>query len=116
MPTVDTQVARRQLERMLAELDQSVSALTPTHSDEDAHATPGDADAGLDVADNDRASALLEIAETQRGYVLEALARIDDGTYGMCVTCGSALPEGRLEARPEAARCLACQAKAESHR
>jgi DnaK suppressor protein len=113
---VDTQEARRRLEALLTELDESVTALTPTHSDDEAHGTPGDADAGLDLADNDRATALLEVAETQRRYVLEALARLDRGTYGLCVSCGDPLPEGRLEAKPEAARCLACQAKQESHR
>jgi RNA polymerase-binding transcription factor len=113
---MDIQEARRQLEAMLAELDQSVAALTPKHSDEEAHGTPGDADAGLDLADNDRATALVEVAEKQRRYVLEALARIENGNYGLCVSCGTPLPEGRLEARPEAARCLACQSKQEAHR
>ena len=43
--------------------------------------------------------------------MLAALARLDDDTYGQCVDCGHEIPEGRLEARPEAARCVACQAK-----
>jgi len=32
-----------------------------------------------------------------------------EGTYGQCVDCGKPVPEGRLEARPEASRCVACQ-------
>jgi DnaK suppressor protein len=112
--TVDTQEARQRLEATLAELDRSVATLTPP-SDEaaDHHGTPGDADAGLDLADTARATALLEVATEQRRHVIEALRRIDDGTYGSCVICGNPLPEGRLEARPEAARCMACQEKTE---
>ena len=116
MHTVDTEhtrQARQRLEEMLAELDRSVATLTPEQSDADHHGTPGDADAGLDLADNARAAALLEVAQEQRRQVREALQRVDAGSYGMCVECGNPLPEGRLEAKPEAARCLACQAKSE---
>jgi DnaK suppressor protein len=28
------------------------------------------------------------------------------GTYGICEVCGEAIPEGRLEARPWATRCV----------
>ena len=37
-----------------------------------------------------------------------ALARIDAGTYGACLHCGSVIPEERLELRPFAGRCVAC--------
>jgi DnaK suppressor protein len=37
-----------------------------------------------------------------------ALARIDAGTYGRCVTCGADIPEERLELRPFAGRCVTC--------
>jgi len=38
-----------------------------------------------------------------------ALDRIDAGTYGRCVHCGSAIPLERLEFRPFAAGCVSCQ-------
>jgi DnaK suppressor protein len=33
--------------------------------------------------------------------------RVVDGTYGSCEVCGEPIPDGRLEARPWATRCLA---------
>ena len=42
-----------------------------------------------------------------------ALKRIDDGTYGTCVGCGSEIPLGRLEAHPTAALCIDCKRRAE---
>jgi DnaK suppressor protein len=39
-----------------------------------------------------------------------ALHRIAEGTYGTCVQCGVAIPTERLEFRPFAAGCVACQA------
>lgn len=39
--------------------------------------------------------------------VRRALQRVQDGTYGVCEVCGTPIPEGRLEARPWATRCVA---------
>ena len=48
--------------------------------------------------------------------VESALARLDRGTYGLCVDCGTALPYVRLDAVPEAARCLHCENERERGR
>ena len=42
-----------------------------------------------------------------------ALARIETGSYGLCTDCGVTIPPARLQASPEAWRCIACQEKAE---
>ena len=39
-----------------------------------------------------------------------ALARIDQGTYGICTVCGVVIAMGRLEARPSTEHCIACAA------
>jgi len=39
-----------------------------------------------------------------------AMDRIADGTYGRCTHCGVDVPIERLEFRPSAAGCVACQA------
>lgn len=38
-----------------------------------------------------------------------ARAAIAAGTYGTCVDCGKPIPEGRLQAIPDAERCVGCQ-------
>ena len=43
---------------------------------------------------------------TMLGDVRRARERVVDGSYGTCEVCGRAIPAGRLEARPWAARCL----------
>jgi DnaK suppressor protein len=43
----------------------------------------------------------------------EALARIDAGTYGICVNCGAQIPPERLEAMPWATLCIDCKRKEE---
>jgi DnaK suppressor protein len=37
-----------------------------------------------------------------------AMAKLDDGTYGMCDVCGETIPAGRLRALPDAGLCLRC--------
>ncbi|WP_448582636.1 TraR/DksA family transcriptional regulator [Thermaurantiacus sp.] len=37
-----------------------------------------------------------------------ALARIADGSYGICTNCGGAIAEARLKALPTAITCIAC--------
>jgi len=42
-----------------------------------------------------------------------AMARLDAGTYGQCLECGSEIASRRLRALPFAARCQACEQRRE---
>jgi DnaK suppressor protein len=42
-----------------------------------------------------------------------ALKRLDDDTYGICVTCDEPIAPARLEALPYALQCIKCATKAE---
>jgi DnaK suppressor protein len=44
-----------------------------------------------------------------------ALAKFEDGSYGLCEECGQPIGASRLLARPEARLCIACQTRAEGH-
>ncbi|GAA1006754.1 dksA/traR C4-type zinc finger family protein [Acrocarpospora pleiomorpha] len=110
---MDDATARMRLESMLEELDRSIGVLT---GDPVAVRERSAADAGSDLTDADRTRAMIDVATRQRTAVLAALKRLDEGGYGRCVDCGKIVPEGRLEARPEAARCVLCQARVERRR
>ena len=45
----------------------------------------------------------------QLALVEDALARIEDGTYGECQMCGENVPVARLKAIPWARYCVSCQ-------
>ena len=45
--------------------------------------------------------------------VEEALLRIKEGTYGLCLDCGNNIGVKRLEARPTAELCIDCKETAE---
>jgi RNA polymerase-binding transcription factor DksA len=51
------------------------------------------------------------LGEAERRHIAEidsALARIEDEQYGTCIECAEPIEGERLEALPEAARCLGC--------
>src|SRR5271166_2912657 len=110
---LNTAAARKRLEEVRDELDRSVAVLGGAHQQHPLVSDyPQDqADAGSNLAETDRAEAILAAAQARRALVLDALRRLDTGSYGLCVDCGDPVPEGRLEAKPEAARCMTCQAK-----
>lgn len=45
--------------------------------------------------------------------IFEAMRRVDQGTYGLCVRCGSAVDIERLRALPESSVCEVCAAFSE---
>ncbi len=49
-----------------------------------------------------------EIQEIHR--IEEALKRISEDTYGVCVRCGADIDPRRLKALPTATRCISCAA------
>ena len=52
----------------------------------------------------------------QLALIDAALARLDDGTFGICVRCGRPIAAERLDALPWAPRCIDCQRLADRER
>jgi DnaK suppressor protein len=114
---VDLQDARQSLEQMLRELDSTTTTLEDEgagDTSELSHIDQHPADTSSELQDADEQNALLENSADQRAQVEAALARIEAGTYGICVDCGQPIADARLEVRPEAARCVADQEKFEA--
>ena len=70
------------------------------------------ADSGQVAAEVGEARSLASSLEDQLAAVQEALDRIDDGTYGLCQSCGQPIGEARLEAMPETRWCISCAGRA----
>jgi DnaK suppressor protein len=66
------------------------------------------ADLGTHTQDQDVALGLLQNERQELRDIDAALQRLDDGTYGHCTACGLKIPPGRLEAMPQAERCVRC--------
>jgi DnaK suppressor protein len=65
--------------------------------------------AATQVFEQQRDLALRDRNEQQLAAVDAALARLDDGTCGLCARCGRPIAPERLDALPWAAHCIECQ-------
>jgi RNA polymerase-binding protein DksA len=63
--------------------------------------------------DREMASTLEENSTHVLSAIDAALARLDQGTYGTCETCGSPIAPERLEAIPWATQCIECKRRDE---
>jgi DnaK suppressor protein len=97
--------------RLDALLDEAKSTVNGLSEGDENYADPTDRAA----AESDR-SFLLRIRDRERKLIVkiqEALQRIEDGTFGICETCGEEIGEKRLEARPVTTQCIDCKTEAE---
>ncbi|KAB1654067.1 TraR/DksA family transcriptional regulator [Pseudoclavibacter chungangensis] len=77
-------------------------------NDDDEH----DPDGATLSTEWSRLTGLADAAESEVRQVDDALARLDVGTYGVCIDCGRPIPDARLRARPFAVRCVPCAERA----
>lgn len=101
----DTAAAKARLEAQFAELESrqeriAIDLAEPLNPDLPEQAT--------EMQDDDSLGGQAELIARQMASIERALDRIENGTYGTCVQCGSGISAGRLEARPEAALCIDC--------
>jgi RNA polymerase-binding transcription factor DksA len=104
---VDDDEARRLLH---AERDRLTALLHDSADDvadqQDTDRDAGDADAAKDVVDREMERSELRQLHAQLREVDDALARVDEGTYGVSEVSGEPIPDERLRARPASTRTV----------
>ena len=101
----DTTKIAEQLKARLAELGARVDELDqelrePMSADFAEQAT--------EAEDDETAERLSEAARAEIAQIRSALARLEEGSYGQCVTCGDDIDAKRLDAVPYATQCIEC--------
>ncbi|GAA0615378.1 TraR/DksA family transcriptional regulator [Kribbella sandramycini] len=71
------------------------------------------ADVGSTTLERDHEMSLANNARDMLDQIERALSRIEDGTYGICESCGNAIGKGRLQAFPRATLCVSCKEREE---
>lgn len=111
-PGLAEQLRERQVELQarLARLDAEALELDEDNRPRYSNHPADEAMALLDRAGRDAVARVLmdDIVQVDR-----ALDRLANGSYGLCADCHQAIPPKRLEARPTATLCVACQGKRE---
>lgn len=101
------QVERATLVDQLTEMGSSESGDLRT----DLDFGDGFADAGAATAERTELLGVVESLKAQLDGVDAALARIEEGMYGTCKSCGKEIPAARLEARPASILCVECKSQ-----
>ena len=112
--TIDLHQMKNRLEAKRDELRKNISGLTEAHpvptDPIEASEGPHDfEDIAIDFLELQMEQSVLVNEQALLTEVLQALQRIDDARYGLCVVCGNPIPEKRLEAIPWAARDVKCE-------
>jgi RNA polymerase-binding protein DksA len=108
---------RAELEAGLARLQKEILAaeydLAGLMRDVGDGAGDDPADAGTATFEREQEISLANNAREVFDQSARALARLDDGSYGVCESCGSPIGKNRLLAFPRATLCLTCKSKQE---
>ena len=114
---MNTQAFLHQLEQMRAQLLSQIAqqrggakGRAEVASEHFAHSE--DSPAQVNTA-RDLEFAMNEHELAELNAIEAALQRLHDGRYGVCTDCEAQIPEARLQAAPDAARCIHCQEKVE---
>lgn len=94
------QELRAELHREVSEKDEFVDVATEAPD-------PGDASFANLAVDLGNAAVTRDLVELRA--IEAAHARLENGVYGECVSCGLDIPYERLEVQPMAERCAPCQ-------
>ena len=99
--------------RLRVEHHRAEAALADLIRDGGDGAGDDQADAGAKTFEREHEMSLANNTADALEQVERALARIDDGSYGVCESCGAAIGKHRLQAFPRATMCRACKEKEE---
>jgi RNA polymerase-binding protein DksA len=113
----ELRAVRSELEHDIAQLRSEVahaqSDLVDLMRDSGDGAGDDQADAGAKTYEREQEISLANNAREMLEQNEHALERLDNGTYGICESCGNPIGKLRLQAAPRATLCMPCKMKQE---
>ena len=100
---------KEDIKRLEEELVNAEAGLEDLIRDSGDGAGDDAADAGSKTFEREHEMSLANNAREMLLQVGHAIARLDDGTYGACESCGKPIGKYRLQAFPRATLCLVCK-------
>src|SRR5437762_6551870 len=97
---------RRDLQAQLDELEESTFSVNQSELTGEMGFDEEYADAGTATFERERDLSLVNNLRDLMERIDKALAKIEDGTYGLCDRCGKPIEKARIKALPYANLCL----------
>ena len=101
------------IEQLRSEVAHAQSDLVDLMRDSGDGAGDDQADAGAKTYEREQEISLANNAREMLEQNEHALERLDNGTYGICESCGNPIGKLRLQAAPRATLCMPCKKKQE---
>jgi len=105
----DIKAMRKKLEAKRKEVLEGVSRAREMGSVETESGAPDIADRATSAFQREFSFSLSENEGKMLRLIDEAIARLDNGRFGLCVHCEQPIEKQRLVALPWARHCVACQ-------
>jgi RNA polymerase-binding protein DksA len=97
--------------RLLGELEQLKSSVRPADERREGSPFGKREEEATESFELERRLSLEKRIRGQLAEVEHALQKFEDGTYGLCDSCGQPIDPARLEALPQASLCLDCKTR-----
>ncbi|HEX5696053.1 MAG TPA: TraR/DksA C4-type zinc finger protein [Acidimicrobiia bacterium] len=102
---------RERLEEQVADYERVLEEARLTESSSDRSPEPGNAEASSMKLEYAKELSIEQNTLDLLSKANRALERVEAGTYGLCESCGKAIPLERLEALPYSNLCVECAAR-----
>ena len=97
--------------RLLSELEQLEDSIRPAEERREGSPFGKREEEATESFELEKRLALEQQLRDHLAEVEHALRKLDEGTYGLCDSCGQPIAPDRLEALPQASLCVNCKAK-----
>ena len=102
----DRAATSERLASLTREFDDLVESTSQANTD-DEH----DPEGATIAYERQHVAAMISQTRNRLAEIEAALARLDEGSYGVCERCGQPIADDRLAARPAATTCVPCAAR-----
>ena len=102
---------RERLEDLIADYERELEEARLTESSSDRSPDPGNAEASSMKLEYAKELSIEQNTLDLLGKVNRALERVEAGTYGICESCGNAIPVERLDVLPYSTLCVECASR-----
>jgi DnaK suppressor protein len=106
---IDLKAMRKQLQEKRKEVVEGVTRAREMGSVETESGAPDIADRATSAFQREFSFSLSENEGKMLRMIDEALARLENGKFGLCAHCAQPIEKQRLQAVPWARHCIACQ-------
>jgi DnaK suppressor protein len=102
---------KERLEEQIEDYERVLEEARLTESSSDRSPDPGNAEASSMKLEYAKELSIEQNTLDLLGKANRALERVDAGTYGICESCGKAIPIERLEVLPYSTLCVECASR-----